>query len=218
MKILITGTSSGIGKETALKFLDNNCVVYGIDTKKATIDHKNYFHIVADISKKEQLPDISNIDIVINNAGTIEESKAISVNLEGYINTCEKYAYNPNIKSVVIVASITAQTGIDEPRYTASQGGRISYMKYLAIQLGRKYKATVNSVSPGAVETNLEPYLYVRKDLVEKIANQSILKKWVEPKEIAELIYYLSVINKSITGQDFLIDNGEASNFNFINI
>ena len=36
------------------------------------------------------------------------------------------------------------------------------------------------------------------------------------PEEIAELAYYLTVVNRSITGEDVLIDNGEMLRSNFI--
>jgi 3-oxoacyl-[acyl-carrier protein] reductase len=35
------------------------------------------------------------------------------------------------------------------------------------------------------------------------------LKKWVSLEEAAEWVYFLTVINKSCSGQDVLIDNGE---------
>ena len=36
------------------------------------------------------------------------------------------------------------------------------------------------------------------------------LKKWAEPEEIAQWCYFLTVINRSCTGEDILIDNGET--------
>ena len=43
------------------------------------------------------------------------------------------------------------------------------------------------------------------------------LKKWAEAEEIAEWVYFLTVINRSATGEDFLVDNGETNlNHHFI--
>ena len=36
------------------------------------------------------------------------------------------------------------------------------------------------------------------------------LKKWATEEEIASWIYFLSVVNKSMSGEDILVDNGEA--------
>ena len=217
MKVLITGTATGIGYETARKFLREGHEVIGIDNKPSTITERQYTHVLLDLGT-DALPEINDVEILVNNAGTVDEKKALSVNLDGYIKVAEKYAFQPKIRSVVNIASISAHTGMDTPRYCASNGGRLAYTKNLAIQLGKLYKATVNSISPGAVLTSLEPELYKNKEAMQAVANETILKKWIMPEEIAEFIYFVSVVNKSLTGQDILIDNGEASNYNFISV
>ena len=45
----------------------------------------------------------------------------------------------------------------------------------------------------------------------EKIMEVTPLKKWASLDEINEWVYFLLVINKSMSGQDILIDNGEAN-------
>ena len=224
MNVLITGTSSGIGRATANLFLANGFDVYGLDIKQATIIHQRYNHRVCDVSFKSDLPDIEEkpgrpltMHYIVNNAGVIDEETAIKVNLEGYINVVEKYASASTI-SIVNVASISGHVGLDTARYAASQGGRLAYTKHLAIELGKKWGIRVNSISPGAVMSGLEPELYKHKMLVDAVANENILKKWIQPSEIAEWIYFVSVVNKSMTGQDILIDNGEVANYNFVSV
>ena len=215
-KVLITGTSGGIGRETARRFLEQGFFVFGIDIKPATIDSIAYAHCLCDVSKADLLPDIEDLEIVINNAGTIKEENAIATNLIGYINVGEKYGFQPSVKSVINVGSIAARVGLDHPFYSASQGGRISYTKNLAVRLGRYNKAKVNSISFGAVHSGLEPSLYENQDFMEAVANESILKKWMTTEEAAEWIYFVAVRNQSMTGQDILLDNGEEANCNFI--
>ena len=55
-RILITGTSYGIGKATAELFLERGCEVFGIDCQEATIAHPDYHHFVADVACPESLP------------------------------------------------------------------------------------------------------------------------------------------------------------------
>lgn len=215
MKVLITGTSSGIGRATAEKFLRKGYEVIGFDIKEKTISMPCYTHFKLDISKDE-LPELEGVSIVINNAGTIAEKDAIATNLEGYIRVVEKYCYTGEVKSIVNVASISGHVGLDTARYAASQGGRLAYTKHLAITLGKLFKTRVNSISPGAVLSGLEPELYQDKALLNAVANENILKKWIQPEEIADWIYFVAVKDKSMTGQDILIDNGEVANFNFI--
>lgn len=81
MKILITGTSHGIGLAIAKKFLCCGHEVIGMDIDKPAIQDPNYRHLIADISKKE-LPEIEDVDILINNAG-VQNHNDIDVNLKG---------------------------------------------------------------------------------------------------------------------------------------
>lgn len=215
MRVLITGTSSGIGKATAELFIERGHEVIGIDIKLPAIVSTAYTHYMCDVTKPHLLPSLA-VDIVINNAGTIEEDTAMSTNLEGYVNIVEKYCYNHTVKSLINVASISGHVGLDTARYAASQGARLAYTKHLAITLGQKYGMKVNSVSPGAVLTGLEPHLYKHGNLVDAVANENLLKKWIMPEEMAEWLYFVAVHNKSMTGQDILIDNGEVANYNFI--
>lgn len=214
MKILITGTSRGIGKATAIKFLNENHDVIGFDVCESTINNPHYTHIVKDITYKN-LPDIPDIEILINNAGTQESGKDIEVNLKGTINITEKYGIQPKIKSIVFNASASASTGAEFPEYAASKGGVVTYMKNVALRIAQ-YKATSNSISAGGVTTELNQHILENEDLWQQVLNETMLNKWASPEEIAEFIYFISVINKSMTGQDILVDNGEALKSNFI--
>ncbi|MBR6948574.1 MAG: SDR family oxidoreductase [Bacilli bacterium] len=214
MKVLVTGSSNGIGKAITEKFLKENHEVIGIDIDKQTIFNDNYTHIQESILSNN-LPEFNDIDILINNAGVQNSIDDIDVNLKGTINITEKYGLNKNIKSIIFIASASATTGAEFPRYVASKGGLVSYMKYVAQEVA-KYQATANSISPGGVITDLNKHILEDKKLYEAVLNETLLNRWAEPEEIAELTYYLAITNKSITGQDILIDNGEFLKSNFI--
>lgn len=216
MKILITGTASGIGKAAALKFLENGHKVIGFDIIETGINNPNYTHHICDVSKPDMLPDITDLEVVVNNAATASERNAIATNLEGYINIAEKYAFQEKIKCLINIGSISGRDGLDRPRYSASQGGRIAYTKNLAIRLGKLYKARAICLSFGAVLTGLEPNLYKDPALVQAVANENILKKWITCEEAADWIYFLACVDKCCTAQDILVDNGEEGNFNWI--
>ena len=52
--------------------------------------------------------------------------------------------------------------------------------------------------------------------LYKAVLDETLLKKWATPEECAEWIYFMTVINKSMTAQDVLVDNGEVMNQKFI--
>ncbi|MBQ9940644.1 MAG: SDR family oxidoreductase [Clostridia bacterium] len=214
MRVLVTGSSNGIGKAIAEEFLACGHDVFGIDICRETINHNNYTHTVTDIFKGD-LPDIENVEVLINNAGVQNSGNDIDVNLKGTIRVTEKYAFQKNIKSVVFISSASAQTGAEFPEYTASKGGMTAYMKNVALRIA-EYGATANSLSPGGVLTSLNSHIIESPKLWTQVMNETLLSKWADAAEIAKWTYFVAVINKSMTAQDILIDNGEAAKSNFI--
>ena len=214
MKVLITGSSSGIGKATANLFLQKGHQVIGIDILSASIEHNHYEHIQADV--RDTLPSIDGMNVVICAAGVqLPDTDTIEVNLKGAINTIETYCFQPSIKALVTVASASATNGSEFPLYSASKGGLVTYTKNAALRLA-KFGAIANSVSPGGVMTASNAPVIGDPDLFKAALNESLLGKWAEAEEIAEWIYFVAVINRSMTGQDVVIDNGEMLKSNFI--
>ena len=56
----------------------------------------------------------------------------------------------------------------------------------------------------------------ISKELYKQVLDETLLNKWSTPEEIAEFTYFIAVINKSMTGEDLFIDNGEKLKSNFI--
>ena len=54
------------------------------------------------------------------------------------------------------------------------------------------------------------------KDCWEKIMMLTPLQKWAQAEEIAEWVYFLTVTNKSCSGQNIVIDNGESKPDTFV--
>lgn len=215
MKVVITGTSRGMGQEIAKKFLSHGHQVHGIDIRESTIEDPNYTHYICDVCDKLNLPDIEDVNILINNAGTQNGEDDIDVNLKGTINCTEKYGLQEKIISILNQSAAAAHNGADFPEYVASKGGVLSYTVYTAKQIA-KYGATCNSLSFGGVRTEVNSPVMDDKEAWDEIMMMTPLRKWATEKEAAEWIFFMTVTNKSATGQDIVIDNGEMWNHSFV--
>jgi len=173
-----------------------------------------------------------HIDVLVNNAGIVlvkpfdqitwdEFRRTTEVNLGGHFLLC-KYVipYMKKQKNGVIVnmGSVSGHVGqTDHVMYGATKGAIIAMTRALAWELA-PYNIRVNSISPGSVDTpmlrgdiDLEskrtgiPFEAVKK---EREAEQAF-KRWADPAEIAEPIYFLASQGASfVTGADWLVDCG----------
>lgn len=214
MKILITGTSQGIGKAIAELFLKEGHSVVGIDRQPAGIEHTEYIHHICDVRDRDKLPQIDDVEILINNAGTQNEDD-IDINLKALIFITEKYGIQPNIKSILNIGSASGHTGAEFPEYCASKGGVMAYTKNVAMRIA-PYGATCNSLDPGGVLTPLNDCVVNDPELWAQIMDETPLRRWATAEEMAQWAYFLTVTNKFCTGQNILVDGGESINYNFI--
>ena len=214
MKVLITGTSQGIGKAIAEKFLSNGHDVVGIDRLEPSIADKAYTHFQCDIRDFDLLPEITDVDILINNAGTQNEGD-IDTNLKSLIKVTEKYGMRKGIRSILNIGSASGHTGAEFPEYCASKGGVIAYTKNVALRAAQ-FGATCNSLDPGGVLTPLNDCVVNDPLLWSEIMDQTPLKRWATAEEIAHWAYFLTVENTFCTGQSIVVDGGESINSHFV--
>jgi 3-oxoacyl-[acyl-carrier protein] reductase len=213
-KVLITGTSQGIGLSSALKFLTEGCVVVGVDLLPPLDSlncYCNYTHLQYNIADLN-LPVPDDVEILVNNAGVQSSEDDIDSNLRSTIDFTEKVLEKniATLKSILFVASASAHSGAEFAYYSASKGGILSYMKNVARRCA-KHRITCNSISPGGVLTALNDPVTKDKTLWSRLMKITPMKKWMTSEECADWIYFMTVINKSCTGVDILIDNGENS-------
>ncbi|MCI6867547.1 MAG: SDR family oxidoreductase [Lachnospiraceae bacterium] len=214
MNILITGTSSGIGKGCAEYFLKEGHNVYGFDKKDSAISDGNYKHFCLDIREEASYPELPAMNVLVNNAG-VQNENDIDVNLKGTIQITEHYGIQPEIRSIIMIGSASGHTGSEFPEYAASKGGVLAYTKNVAMRVAG-FQATCNSLDFGGVMTELNRPVMEDEKLWAEIMKLTPLKRWMTVEEAAEWIYFMAVKNRFCTGQNILIDGLEAGNCSFI--
>ena len=181
---IITGASTGIGRELAIE-LSNNYFVYLISrnidnlnkTKEIINNNNNDCDIiVADITNQESVEKIyntihdkDNIELLINNAGiaifkdisstSIDEwDKTINVNLRGSFLMTRLVVKIFKVKKSGKIVFINSGAGLkpfkNSSAYVASKYGLRGFASSLREEL-REYNVKVISIFPGAVDTPL---------------------------------------------------------------
>ncbi|MBQ2132972.1 MAG: SDR family oxidoreductase, partial [Bacteroidales bacterium] len=149
-----------------------------------------------------------------NNAG-VQNGNDIDVILKALIHITEKYGVQEKIRSILNIGSASAHTGSEFPQYCASKGGVVAYTKNVALRVAA-YGATCNSLDPGGVLTPLNDCVINDPELWDQIMEQTPLKKWATPEDIAQWAYFLTAVNNFCTGQSIVVDGGESINSRFI--
>ena len=120
--------------------------------------------------------------------------------------------------AIVNVASVHAvATSCAISAYAASKGALVSLTRALALELAPK-GVRVNAVLPGAIDTDMlraglernqfEPR--ADKDMLDRLASRTPLRRVGRPLEVAEAILFLADNDRSsfITGQTLVVDGG----------
>lgn len=215
-KVFLTGGARGIGKAIADKFIECNYEV--VAPTRAELDLSNEISINNYIKAHKDI----YYDVIINNAGCndineitevtdAEINNMIAVNLvapikllRGFVGAMKEKKYG----RIVNIGSIWA---------TVSKGGRCVYSatkngihgvtNTLAIELA-PYNILVNTVCPGFTLTELT-YKNNTPEQIAEISKDIPLGRMAEPKEMAEVVYFLcSESNTYLTGQKIMVDGG----------
>ena len=218
--ILITGSSSGIGKVAAETLKAEGYKVF--QTGRKLLDIENYISInLSDPNNVNKLynyvkENFGDIDILINNAGEYVYSPIDKMKPDEIIQIFNSnFISNYYLTSLVVpkkkkkkfgrivnIASISGVVGeANASLYSATKSAYFGFSKALALELA-EYNITVNSISPGWVETQLTENALSEEEKKETL-DVIPQKRFVEPVEVANLIKYLISDNaKGITGQN----------------
>ena len=235
IKVLVTGASGGIGTSIVEKFLTKNANLVLTSSSKSTIDilknkygsnHSYYIlNFNEPITFEETLKQISSdhkdLNVIVNNAGITDDSLILRMKLEQWnkviqANLSSNFSIIKNLLpnmvknksgSIVGISSVVATSGNPgQSNYVAAKSGMIGLYKSIALEVASR-NININVISPGFIISPMTEKLNEnqKKTILEKIP----MKRFGLPKEIANLVYFLSNDDASyITGQNIHVNGG----------
>ena len=233
--ILVTGASSGIGRETALACarMGASVVITGRDADRLgttfeQLESSGNTQILADMTNKEDveslvasLPPLDGAVLCAGNSitlplqfGTREKfDEMFDVNFFAPIELL-RLVYKKKVlqkgASVVLIASIGGTHSFMPGNgvYGASKAALNSVMRYAAREYASR-KVRVNSICPGMVDTPLIHRGTITEEQLAEDAKRYPLGRYGHPEDIANgAIYLLSDASSWLTGHDLVIDGG----------
>lgn len=208
-RALITGASGGIGSAVAVRFRAG-----GYET---ACPARSEMDLLSSDSVRRYMAGAGEFFSVINCAGVLragptgdvsdgDVSDTLQVNLAAPLMVAR--AALPGARRMVNVSSVWG--GISRPgraAYSASKAGLDGLTRALALEYAGS-GALVNSVAPGYTETAMMHKYNSAEDL-ERIRASIPLRRFADPRDVAELVFFLgSENNRYVTGQVIAIDGG----------
>lgn len=233
---LVTGGTSGIGKEIVKELLNKKCIVItcyhenenAANKTKDEFNNENLVIVKCDVSEESEVIEMFNmiknkyghIEYLVNNAGTFIDNyikdfniddfkKVIDINLIGKV-MCTKYAY-PIMNDGGAIVNISSHLGVipctESPAYCAAAAGIINFTKATALEFADR-KIRANSICPAFTPTPLSLKGWKQEEIDQKLKDTP-LGRFATPEDTAKLcIFLLSDDASFITGENIWINGG----------
>ena len=236
---IITGASRGIGKEVATLFAKNGAdlILISRNEERLSILHKELTetydvdvkYYALDITDSAKLKDVFTeikrdkkpIDIVVNNAGIMEDAvlqmvkpeliqKTYATNVFALIDVSKrasKLMLRNKRGSIINLTSIVGVEGnLGQSIYSSSKAAVIGFTKSLSKELA-SFNIRVNGVAPGFIDTDMtrgmEPKFY------DKNLASISMGRLGNTTDVAKVILFLaSDLAEYVTGQIIGVDGG----------
>ena len=235
---LVTGASKGIGASIAIAMAQAGADVVlvgrsqdSLSATRTAIENlgRTTETLIADVESRDQIAaafksiEQLNVEIVVNNAGSISRAPAIETSLEDWdriIDTnlnsvfqisqlCAKSMLARGHGRIINIASLLSfQGGINVPAYTASKHAVAGVTKALANEWGAK-GVTVNAIAPGYISTDNTQALRNDVDRNASILSRIPIGRWGTPEDLAAVAVFLaSPAAAYINGEIITVDGG----------
>ncbi len=164
---------------------------------------------------------VGDVDILVNNAGITRDAvfkrmterdwlEVINTNLNSVFNVTRQVVDGMTERGwgrIINISSVNAIKGqFGQTNYSAAKAGMAGFAKALAQEVVRK-GVTVNTVSPGYVETDM--VMAIRPEIREQIIASIPMGRLARPAEVAAVVAFLASEEAGyITGANISVNGG----------
>lgn len=235
--ILVTGASSGIGREIAITLsqMGASVVITGRNEERLNDTYnclnkekcQTHLQIIADLNEDEQIEKLAvncvSIDGLVCCSGINDKApikhvtrekieKMYGANVYGPMLLVKELLKNKKVNkaaSIVFISSISSiYATVSNALYASSKGAINSLVKVLALELAPK-RIRVNSVMPGMIRTNMIHAYGLSDEELDAVIKGHPLGRIGEPRDVANATaFFLSDESSWITGAQLVVDGG----------
>lgn len=219
MRILVTGSSKGIGRALCEEFLSRGHIVIGCSRGQSDLVHHKYEHFSCDVSDESSVIKMvreagktyDGIDVLINNAGVASMNhilstpissvkKLLNTNVVGttlFSREVAKLMIRKKIQGKIInFTTVASALSLEGEAIYASSKAAVQKFTQVAAKEFAPFGITINCIGPNPIKTDL--IKAVPSNKIEKLLESQAIKRLGKTKDVLNII-------------DFFID--ESSNF-----
>jgi 3-oxoacyl-[acyl-carrier protein] reductase len=221
-RVLITGSSQGLGRSLAEHYLQSGDIVIGCARGASNLEHERYAHYPVDVADEGSVRSLfrdvraryGHLDAVINNAGIASMNpialtplptarRIVETNFLGTFlitHGAIRLLRGSSSGRIVNLSTVAVPLRLEgEAVYAASKSAVETFTRITAREVGT-FGITCNAVAPCPARTNLTRNVPEAK--MQALVARQAIARWAEPADVANVIdFFLRPESSLVTGQ-----------------
>jgi 3-oxoacyl-[acyl-carrier protein] reductase len=221
-RILISGTTNGLGRALAEHYLAQGDIVVGCGRSEAALVHERYFHHQVDVSDESAVKkffadvrkQLGSLNVLINNAGVAAMNavalmppasvrRVVDTNFVGAVMLTHgaiRLFRKTSLSRIVNISSVAVPLRLEgEAVYAASKSALETFTRILAKEVG-PLGITCNAVGPCVLRTRLTSG--VPSEKLDRLIRGQAVRREATTDDVARVIdFFLRPDSDMVTGQ-----------------